>query len=141
MTRITWYPAVLLGCCLLVACSASPPMRYYTLRAIAPAAPISSVANAPVVRVEPVVIPPELDRLELVSRSGPYSVHIADTDRWAAPLEDQVRRIVSDDLSSRLPAHLVADPNEPVTNASTSRMSATRPSPRMVAAAIPATVP
>ncbi len=116
MTRATWYPVVFLGCCSLLACGSSPPMRYYTLKAVAPAAPIASVANTLAVRVEPVVIPPELDRLELVSRSGPYSVHIADSDRWAAPFEDQVRRIVSDDLSSRLPAHLVADPNEPATN-------------------------
>jgi len=34
-------------------------------------------ANQIVVRIEPVVIPPELDRVELVSRGGPYRVHIA----------------------------------------------------------------
>lgn len=116
MTHISRQQVVFLGCCLLLACNSSPPMRYYTLKAIAPAAPISNAASQVVIRVEPVVIPPELDRLELVNRSGPYSVQIADSDRWAAPLEEQVRRILSDDLSSRLPAHLLADPNEPATN-------------------------
>jgi uncharacterized lipoprotein YmbA len=110
-----------LWCCVLLACSASPPMRYYTLKAIAPSVPAGSAAdmsaaNSAVIRVEPVVIPPELDRLELVSHSGPYGVHVADSDRWAAPLEDQIRRVESDDLTLRLPPHLMADPNEPATS-------------------------
>jgi uncharacterized protein len=91
-------------------------MQYHTLKAMAPAATIANTSDQTVVRVQPVNIPPELDRLQLVSRSGPYTVHIADSDRWAAPLEDQVRRVVSDDLSARLPPNLVADPNEPATN-------------------------
>jgi uncharacterized protein len=116
MTRISRQSLALLGCCLLCACGSSPPIRYYTLKAIAPAAAIANASDQIVVRVQPIVIPPELDRLQLVSRSGPYSVHMADSDRWAAPLEDQVRRVVSDDLSARLPPDLVADPNEPATN-------------------------
>jgi uncharacterized lipoprotein YmbA len=116
MTRMFSRQSVFLGCCLLLACSSSPPVHYYTLRAIAPAKLISTASNQVVVRVEPVVIPPELDRRELVTRSGPYNVRIAESDRWAAPLEDQVRRILSDDLSSRLPPHLLADPNEPAGN-------------------------
>jgi len=116
MTRMSRQSLVLLGCCLLLDCSSSPPMQYHTLKTIAPAMAIANASNQIVVRVQPVVIPPELDRLQLVSRSGPYSVHIADSDRWAAPLEDQVSRVVSDDLSARLPPNLVADPNEPATN-------------------------
>jgi hypothetical protein len=91
-------------------------MRYYTLKAIAPLAPALATTDQIVVRLEPVVVPPELDRLELVSHNGPYSVHIADSERWAAPLEDQIRRTLSDDLAMRLPPRLVADPNEPATN-------------------------
>ena len=109
-------PLGLLGCCALLACSSSPPMRYYTLKAIAPMAPGLATTDQVVLRLEPVVIPPELDRLELVSHNGPYSVHIADSDRWAAPLEDQIRLILSDDLAARLPPRLVADPNESATN-------------------------
>lgn len=109
----------LLGCSLMVACGSSPPQRYYTLQPVAVpaggAAMDVSPANQITVRIEPVVIPPELDRVELVSRGGPYRLHIADTDRWAAPLDDQIRRTLNDDLAARLPAHLVADPNEPPT--------------------------
>lgn len=116
MTRTPRQSLAFLGCCLLLACSSSPPVQYHTLKAITPAAAIANASNQIVVRVQPVVIPPEFDRLQLVSRSGSYSVHIADSDRWAAPLEDQVRRVVSDDLSARLPPNLVADPNEPATD-------------------------
>jgi len=109
----------LLGCSLMVACGSSPPQRYYTLQPVAvstgTAAPGVAPTNQIAVRVQPVVIPPELDRVELVSRGGPYRVHIADSDRWAAPLDDQIRRTLNDDLAARLPAHLVADPNEPAT--------------------------
>jgi uncharacterized protein len=120
MTRLNHSPLLyLLGCSLLVACGTSPPQRYYTLQAVALSAGITPAAVAPdnqiVVRIQPVVIPPELDRVELVSRGGPYRVHIADSDRWAAPLDDQIRRTLNDDLAARLPANLVADPNEPAT--------------------------
>jgi uncharacterized protein len=119
MSRMS-LPTGFLGCCVLLACGSSPPMRYYTLKAVAPSAapsaPVSVASNQVVVRLEPVVIPPELDRLELVSHGRPYRVHIADSDRWAAPLEDQIRRILSDDLSTRLPPQLMADPYEPASN-------------------------
>jgi uncharacterized protein len=120
MTRLNYCPLLyLLGCSLLVACGTSPPQRYYTLQAVGLPAGIAGTAVAPenqiVVRIQPVIIPPELDRVELVSRGGPYRVHIADSDRWAAPLDDQIRRTLNDDLAARLPANLVADPNEPAT--------------------------
>jgi uncharacterized lipoprotein YmbA len=109
----------LLACSLMVACSSSPPQRYYTLQPVAVSTrtvvPGGAPANQIAVRVQPVVIPPEIDRVELVSRGGPYRVHIADSDRWAAPLDDQIRRTLHDDLGALLPAPLVADPNEPAT--------------------------
>ncbi len=109
----------LLGCSLLVACGSSPPQRYYTLQPVALPAGTAATgvesANQIVVRLQPVVIPPELNRIELVSRGGPYRLHVADSDRWAAPLDDQIRRTLNDDLAARLPAQLLADPNEPAT--------------------------
>jgi uncharacterized protein len=106
----------LLGCCMLAACGSSPPTRFYTLNEIAPGSSGGAADAAAVpVRVEPVAIPPELDRLELVSHTGPNQVRIADSDRWAAPLDEQIRRVLSDDLAARLPPNLVVDPNEPST--------------------------
>src|ERR1700728_4150440 len=115
----TWLrPIGWLGCCVLIACGTSPPTRFYILNEIARATP-SPVAAAPnqiPVRVQAIAMAPELDRPELVTRSGPNRVQVAGSDRWAAPLVDQLRRVLSNDLSARLPPGLVADPNEPSTN-------------------------
>ena len=114
MTRMWLRPVVPLGCCLLFACGSSPPTRFYILNEIAPATPPPTAAapNQIPVRVEPVAIPPELDRPEIVSRVGPNRLHVAGSERWAAPLAEQIRRVLSNDLSARLPPGLVADPNE-----------------------------
>jgi uncharacterized lipoprotein YmbA len=117
MTRTWLHPIAWLGCCLLIACGSSPPTRFYILNEIAPAAAPGAAASNPVpVRVQPVAIARELDRPELVTRSGPNRVQVAGLDRWAAPLVDQIRRVLSDDLSARLPPGGVADPNEPATS-------------------------
>jgi uncharacterized lipoprotein YmbA len=118
MTRMWLRYLVLLGCCgLLVACGSSPPTRFYILNEIAPpsASHAPAAANQVPVRIEPVAIAAELDRPELVRRTGPNRVHVAGSERWAAPLSDQIRRVLSDDLSARLPPGLVADPSEPAT--------------------------
>jgi uncharacterized protein len=106
----------LLGCCALCSCGSSPPTRFYILNEIAPAAAAAPAASSIAVRVEPPVLPPEIDRAELVTRSGPNRVHVAGSQRWAAPLRGQIRRVFSDDLAARLPSGLVADPDEQATN-------------------------
>jgi len=103
----------LLICCLPFGCSSSPPLRYYTLNDIASTAPAVTMPNQAPVRVDPIVIPQELDRLEIVTRIGPNRLRISELDHWAAPLDDQIRRVLSDDLSTRLPPHELADSNEP----------------------------
>jgi uncharacterized protein len=114
----------LLACGALLSCGSSPPIRFYMLSEMAPesgnspagsGASAGATADAVAVRLEAVAIPAELDRLELVNHSGPNQVHIAESDRWAAPLDDQIRRMLSDDLAARLPKGLVVDPNEPST--------------------------
>jgi uncharacterized protein len=108
----------LLACGTLISCGSSPPTRFYALNEIAPGAGDggSTTAGTIALRLEPVAIPAELDRPELVHHSGPNQVSIADSDRWAAPLDEQIRRTLSDDLAARLPPGLVADPNEPATH-------------------------
>jgi uncharacterized lipoprotein YmbA len=112
----------LIGCTALYACGSSPPTRFYALNVLAPqgsavsnAAATAAVSDVIPLRVEPVAIPAELDRLELVSHSGANEVYIAPSERWAAPLDEQVRQVLSDDLAARLPARAVVDPNEPGT--------------------------
>lgn len=117
MTRKWLRPVVLLVCCAPFACGSSPPTRFYILNEIAPATPAAAATstNQIPVRVEPVAIAPELDRPEIVTRIGVNRVHVAGSDRWAAPLAEQIRRVIADDLAARLPPGSIADPNEPST--------------------------
>jgi uncharacterized lipoprotein YmbA len=87
---------------LVGACSSSPPTRFYTLSDTAPdATPPGGVGW---VRIVGVTIPGELDRPELVRRIGPNQLSIAGLDRWAAPLDQVIRRALSDDISRRVPS-------------------------------------
>jgi uncharacterized protein len=107
--------ATLAGVCLLSACQSSPPTHYFALIAVAPtAAAPTPVPGQIQIRVERITISGELDRLELVRRSTSNRLQIATFDRWAAPLDDMIRRVVAADLAARLAAGMVASANEPV---------------------------
>ena len=86
---------------LVGACSSSPPARFYTLSDTAPEAP--APAGVGWVRIVGVTIPGEIDRPEVVRRVGPNQLNIAGLDRWAAPLDQTIRRALSDDISRRVP--------------------------------------
>jgi uncharacterized lipoprotein YmbA len=86
---------------LVGACSSSPPTRFYTLSDTAPEA--TPPAGVGWVRIVGVTIPGELDRPELVRRIGPNQLSISGLDRWAAPLDQTIRRALSDDIARRVP--------------------------------------
>jgi uncharacterized lipoprotein YmbA len=87
---------------LVGACSSSPPTHFYTLSDTAPET--TPPAGVGWVRIVGVTIPGELDRPELVRRIGPNQLSIAGLDRWAAPLDQVIRRALSDDISRRVPS-------------------------------------
>ena len=86
---------------LLAACG-SAPTRLFTLDAVPPAAG-SAVYGGPPLRVDAVHMPPELDRIEIVSRIAPGELAIDDLDHWSAPLAVVARQALSADLAARLP--------------------------------------
>jgi uncharacterized protein len=86
---------------LVGACSSSPPTRFYTLSDTAPEG--TPPAGVGWVRIVGVTIPGEIDRPELVRRFGPNQLSIAGFDRWAAPLDQIIRRALSDDILRRAP--------------------------------------
>jgi uncharacterized lipoprotein YmbA len=94
-------------------CGSSPPLRYYTLTEVPATARLSAADDVVPIRLDRVTIPTELDRSQLVRRIDATRLQIIDGERWAAPLEDTIRRVLSDDLASRLPPNMVANPNEP----------------------------
>lgn len=101
---------------LICGCASSPPLRYYVLTETSPgersslsrnagsgSAESSSAepSHADSVQVTKVALPRELDRNELVQRIDATRVHIAEDDRWAAPLDDLIRRTLAGNLRAR----------------------------------------
>ncbi len=83
-------------------CSSSPPTRFYTLSDTASEAVAPSGVG--LVEVTGVTVPGELDRPEVVRRMGPNQLKISGLDRWAAPLDQVIRRVLSDDIGRRVRA-------------------------------------
>ena len=93
---------------LLGACASSPPTRFYTLSDTPGEA--TAPAGASQVLITVVSIPGEIDRPELVRRIGPNQLSVADLDRWAAPLDDTIRRVLTDDIARRVPGPVSQPP-------------------------------
>jgi uncharacterized lipoprotein YmbA len=89
----------------LAGCGTSPPPRYHALSGGVQPVEESAGAAALLVEVLPVAIPERLDR-DGVTLDGPPggTLRLHDTDRWAAPLADEIRQIVDDALWRRLRA-------------------------------------
>ncbi len=103
---------VIQSCFLLTACGSSPRTHFYVLDPVPGSQQVAARSHAPV-QVTDVTIPQTLDRLSLVRRSGPGQLDVSDIDRWAAPLDALIRRALTEDLATRLPAGAVVPPGEP----------------------------
>ncbi|AZY49402.1 PqiC family protein [Bordetella avium] len=88
---------------LLVACGASPPARYYTLQAPPAATPIKGDAGF-MVEVLPVAVTPQADQPQIMLRTGTGSIAPLYSDRWSAPLGDELRSALVDGLTRDLGA-------------------------------------
>jgi len=89
-----------------VACR-SANSEYYTL--IPPPRELGSpVTEAFQLDVLPIDVPPEVDRAEIVVREGPGRLTPVETRSWIAPLSQELRHALSDDLRHALGARDVA---------------------------------
>jgi len=79
----------------------SAPVRYYTLtQPPDTAVPASQTTLAVDVRV--VHAPPQLNRAELMVRSGPTEVTLLENEQWASPVKDEIRNALRLELQRRL---------------------------------------
>lgn len=88
---------------LMLAACASAPLHYYTL--VAPVedtvAPTTSAASLPF-ELLPVSVPAQVDQPQLVVRQGGQGMAVLGSERWIAPLGDEVRSALSADLAREL---------------------------------------
>ncbi|MBV8742843.1 MAG: membrane integrity-associated transporter subunit PqiC [Sinobacteraceae bacterium] len=92
---------------------ASAPVHYYTLSSVPPAGSATPLQLTAPLGLERLTVPTELDRMQLVRRLDSTRVQILDEHRWAAPLDDMMRRVLTEDLALRLGSGAIAEPNEP----------------------------
>ena len=86
----------------LAAGCASPPSYFYTLSAAAaPAATPAAAAKLSVV-VGPVSIPAIVDLPQIVVSTGPNQVSIDEYNRWASPLQNNISRVMAENLVAML---------------------------------------
>lgn len=104
-------PALLLAFALCTC--GSPRTHFYALAVIAPAGPILLPCEATPLAVEHVRIPETLDRQSMVSANGPNQLNISNQDRWAAPLDGMIQRVLAEDLRARLRPGSVLAPGDP----------------------------
>ena len=93
------YLTALASVCALAAlatgCASTPPSRFYTLSATnGPAATPAKLSVA----VGPVSVPAVVDRPQIVVDIGPNQVRLEEFNRWAAPLQNNIARVVADNL-------------------------------------------
>ncbi|EIL87315.1 hypothetical protein UU9_16106 [Rhodanobacter fulvus Jip2] len=87
---------------LALAGCASAPLHYYTLMAPA-GGPDPVVATSPLpFELMPVNVPAQVDQPQLVVREGGQGVALLGSERWIAPLADEVRSALSADLVRQL---------------------------------------
>jgi uncharacterized lipoprotein YmbA len=84
----------------LTGCASTQQSHFYTLSpAVKPAA--ASAANYSI-SVGPVTVPAAVDRPQIVVRVGPNQVDIDEFNRWASPLQNEIARVVAENLASML---------------------------------------
>lgn len=84
---------------LVAGCGSTPGSRFYTLSATpAPAGTPSDLSVA----VGPVTVPGVVDRPQIVVSAGPNQVRLDEFNRWAAPLQSNISRVVADNLATIL---------------------------------------
>jgi len=103
--RMKHFIVVLFLASLVAGCTSSPS-RFYTLNSTATGDGAAS-SNVAII-VGPVSIPAEVDRPQFTVQVAPNRVAVDEFNRWAAPLSDNIARVVADNLAVLLGTPRVA---------------------------------
>jgi uncharacterized lipoprotein YmbA len=80
---VAWLASIGVGC-------TSAPIHYYTLTP-SPDETLPVSATTLKVDVRAVHTPPQLNRAELMVRTGPTEVTVLENERWASPVNDEIK--------------------------------------------------
>ncbi len=108
--KVAWlfsFAAVLLAGCR----SSTPPVKFYTLSSLSSMekeAPIAEAGHGIAIVVGPVEFPRILDRPQIVTRTSPNRLNVADFHRWAGSLHEDFARVLAEDIAFLLATNQVA---------------------------------
>lgn len=85
---------------LLAGCGAPTPYRYYTLSPVP--APARAQPQNLSLALGPISLPGAIERQQIVLRTGPNQVSLSEHERWAAPLKENVARVMVANLAAML---------------------------------------
>ena len=94
---------------ILTGCASSPSSKFYQLNPGQNKTSVTgdvSSGQSQVIAIGPVRIPDYLDRPQIVTRSGKNELKLSEFDRWAGSLENDVHRVLVEDISSLMSADL-----------------------------------
>ncbi len=96
-------------CTILAGCGSTEPSRFYLLDAVSgPGDAAAGTAADLSVGIGPVALPGYLSRPQIVTRSASPEISVAEFDRWAEPLDENVVRVLADNLSALLGTDRIA---------------------------------
>jgi uncharacterized protein len=84
----------------VMGCGTSAPSKFYSLSSTS--TPVGVVPANLAVLVGPISIPAGVDRPEFVVQDSANKVDIEEFNRWSAPLNDSIAKVVAGDLSALL---------------------------------------
>lgn len=93
---------------LAAGCSQSQPSNFYTLSSLERPAGTVAEASTPAVGVGPISLPKYLDRPQIVTRSSPNKLELAEFEKWAESLDNIFTRTLADNLGVLLKTDRVA---------------------------------
>ena len=105
LLRILLLPVLAL---LSVACSTSPPTRFYVLSNLSrPSPTLADTTQEIAVGVGPMLLPEYLDRPQIITRTGQNELNLAEFDRWGEALKDNANQVLAENLAVLLPSKRV----------------------------------
>ncbi len=93
--------ATMLAAAALAGCASSPKSHFYTLSSGA-ALERSDAQTQYSVAIGPVTVPEIIDRPQIVTHIAANQVQIAEQERWAGPLKNEIPRVIADNLTQLL---------------------------------------